>query len=450
MVDHHDDGSDLATLEFSLQQLRATARLRPRRERGSIARGEPEMQEGGAQEKQERRHGHEHPPWMGHDEGGEAMPESGSSIHAGGTEAGERQSIHAGAQQGEGGREKGQPIHDREDDDQGAREPQRADIPQPEHEHAEETDGHRHPREENGPPGGGHGHGEGIGHRAASNFLPEAAHDEERVVDGDAEADHGHDVRRVGRHRHVASEDLRSRDAPRHGEQPHPERKESGHHRAESEKKEERHHGQDDHLGPVKIALGHLHEIVVEDEAARRHHVERARRHQAPQGGVEPGRQRGELERFHGRAAVLQLDHRANTMPVAGDEGLIGRIEIVGGTDTRDAGIVAQRLEGALHLGLERGIGGPEGGMAEDQVEGDGPVRELARHQVGGPAGFRAGENRRGGGPGALGNHHEGGGKGDEREDEQPSSPTIDPATPPFEKAAHRKRPLIRRTLPGK
>ena len=168
----------------------------------------------GAQEKQERRHGHEHPPWMGHDEGGEAMPESGSSIHAGGTEAGERQSIHAGTQQGQGGREKGQPIHDREDDDQGAREPQRADIPQPEHEHAEETDGHRHPREEDGPPGGGHGDGEGVGDRAAGDLFPEAAHDEERVVDGDAEADHGHDVRRVGRHRHVASEDLRSRDAP--------------------------------------------------------------------------------------------------------------------------------------------------------------------------------------------------------------------------------------------
>jgi hypothetical protein len=47
--------------------------------------------------------------------------------------------------------------------------------------------------------------------------------------------------------------------------------------------------------------------------------------------------------------------------------------------------------------------------MAEDQVEGDGPVRELAGHQVGGPAGFRAGENRRGGSPGALGHHHEGG-----------------------------------------
>jgi hypothetical protein len=56
--------------------------------------------------------------------------------------------------------------------------------------------------------------------------------------------------------------------------------------------------------------------------------------------------------------------------------------------------------------------------MTEDQVEGDGPVCELARHQVGGAAGFRAGEDGRGGGPGTLGDHHEGGSEGDEGEDE--------------------------------
>jgi hypothetical protein len=42
---------------------------------------------------------------------------------------------------------------------------------------------------------------------------------------------------------------------------------------------------------------------------------------------------------------VLELDHRANAMAIAGDEGLIGQIEIVGSTDTRDPGIVAQPLE---------------------------------------------------------------------------------------------------------
>src|SRR5207245_842706 len=35
---------------------------------------------------------------------------------------------------------------------------------------------------------------QGVGDGALANFVPEAAHDEERVVDGDRQADHSHDV----------------------------------------------------------------------------------------------------------------------------------------------------------------------------------------------------------------------------------------------------------------
>src|SRR5215467_12256874 len=73
-------------------------------------------------------------------------------------------------------------------------------------------------------------------------------------------------------------------------------------------------------------------------------------------------------------SSLLELHHRAGAMAVARDEGLIGRILIVGGADARDARIVAQRLEGASHFCLEGGIRGAEGGMAQDQIEGERPV----------------------------------------------------------------------------
>src|SRR5262249_36223258 len=98
-------------------------------------------------------------------------------------------------------------------------------------------------------------------------------------------------------------------------------------------------------------------------------------------------------------------------MPVARDEGLIGWIEVVGSADAGDAGIVTERLKRALHLRLERGIGGSEGGVAEDQIEGKRPIRKLPGHERGRAPRLGGGKAGGGGGPGAVRDYDEGGGE---------------------------------------
>ena len=175
---------------------------------------------------------------------------------------------------GEGGGQEGQPVEHGQRDHDGPRQPQRPDVAEAEHDHAEKPDGHRDPGEENGAPRRRHGVGEGLGNRPPPDLLAKAVHDEQRVVDGDTQPDHGHDVRRIGRDGHVARKQLGPRDAADHRQHAHAQWEEGGHHRAEGQQEEDHDHGKDDELGPLEVALGDLDEVVVDGQHACPDHLE--------------------------------------------------------------------------------------------------------------------------------------------------------------------------------
>jgi hypothetical protein len=88
-------------------------------------------------------------------------------------------------------------------------------------EHAQQTDRHGEAGEQDGPARRGDGASQRLRGRALANFLAEAAHDEEGVVDRDAQADHADDVRRVDRNRDEAGQQERARHRARHREPAH-------------------------------------------------------------------------------------------------------------------------------------------------------------------------------------------------------------------------------------
>ena len=90
------------------------------------------------------------------------------------------------------------------------------DEAEPDHGQAHQRDDHRDPGEQDGPAAGVHRLDDGfLDAEAEAEAFPEAGHDEQRVVDADAESDHGdHRRHEVGHRDHVAQEgDEREPDA---------------------------------------------------------------------------------------------------------------------------------------------------------------------------------------------------------------------------------------------
>src|SRR5215471_1240251 len=104
------------------------------------------------------------------------MPEASRTAPE--AESGNGQRVYVASQQGERGGQEGEPIENGQSDDERPRHAESPDIPQAEHEHAEETDGYGHAGEQDGPSRAGQRDGERSGHRPADDLLAETAHDE--------------------------------------------------------------------------------------------------------------------------------------------------------------------------------------------------------------------------------------------------------------------------------
>src|SRR6202020_127311 len=149
------------------------------------------------------------------------------------TAAGEAE---GGGQQGHGG------GHDDEHGDHGA-ERGAVDERQAEQEQAEERDDHGRSGEEHRPAGGGQGDDDrGLGRRPLVQCRPVAGHDEERVVDPDAEPDEGGEFGGEGGHDEAVADQVDGTEGDGDAEDRRGDGQEHGNNRPEGQQ-------QDDHGG---------------------------------------------------------------------------------------------------------------------------------------------------------------------------------------------------------
>ena len=106
-----------------------------------------------------------------------------------------RPSVEARSPRRQQHREQGEGGDDGDERDEQAAVAEAAQEREGHRDEGEEADRHRHAAEDHRPSGGGHGHDDGLVVGAAPvAFLAPAGDDEQRIVDGDAEADQGDEV----------------------------------------------------------------------------------------------------------------------------------------------------------------------------------------------------------------------------------------------------------------
>ena len=314
------------------------------------------MQKGQAEQEQDPDDGHEDAPGMRHHRRRQAMPEAQAGALA--VEERHAQRVHPRPQHRQERGERGEAVDDGERDHDRSRPTDGAEVPQTQEQHAEEADRHGEPGEQDRAARRGDGARQRLRRRARTNLLTEAAHDEERVVDRHAQADHADDVRRVDRHRDETGEEERAGHRAGHRQAAHRQRQRGGDDRAEDEQEQQRDRGQDHRLDAAEVSARHLGEVVVERDVADGDDLERVGADQRAERRIEIGRQAGVLEGGEARRLPVQLDGHERAPPVSRDErrGPPGRV--VGGSvvDAADAGhprIAAERGQGALELGAE-------------------------------------------------------------------------------------------------
>ena len=192
IVEDDDDAVRLLARELTPQDLLALSSLGAGRQYPDVARPEPDPAEGRTEQQEHGGHREQDLPRMGHDHGGQTSPEVLRRPTLARPE--HRPRIYSGPQHCQQGRQECQAIDHGQGDHEGAAEPDGPEVPEAERVEAEEPHRHCEAREEGRNARRPQRPAQGVGDGALANFVPEAAHDEERVVDGDRQADHSHDV----------------------------------------------------------------------------------------------------------------------------------------------------------------------------------------------------------------------------------------------------------------
>src|SRR5919107_623746 len=166
--------------------------------------------------------------------------------------------------------QEGQPVEHREGDDYGAGEAYGVEVGHVEEEETHKAYGHGEPREQDGAARRGHGARQGFWHGVAADLLTETAHDEERVVYGYAEPDHGDDVGRVDGDVHQPRQEEGPREAAGDGQDAHADGQPGRGDGAEDEEQHQQRQGQGDRLGAFEVSLRNPLEVLVERHVPRR------------------------------------------------------------------------------------------------------------------------------------------------------------------------------------
>ena len=376
IVHDQHDRAGVGARELAAQQVGAAARLGPGRQRGGVVGAEADLAQRQAQHDERDGDRHHDRPRARHHDVGDAVPEGGR----GAVRAHERQAegVHARTEDGEQGGQKREAVEDGRHHDDHPRQPHRADRAGAQQQEARQADGDGDAGEHDRAARRRERAGQRLGAVAATQLLAEAADDEQRVVDGDAQADHADDVVGVGRDRREPAEHDSAGQARRDGQHADQQRQRGGHRRAEDQQEQRQHQRQHDELRAAQVRPGDLGEVVVHGGGADRGHVERVGAHLGSHARVESRRQSAERHRGECRRAAAQLDRHVDAVAVARDARRVRRRGVPRRADARDARVAAQGRQGTLDGGPERRIGRAQAGMAEDEADRGRLPRQLA------------------------------------------------------------------------
>ncbi len=226
--------------------------------------GQPELdaQERQAEEQQDGDHRGRHGDRAGHDGGRRAVPGPGLD-RPGLAAAPDGQGVDAPADDRQEGGQDRDRVEPGQEGDGHARVGEGAQEAEGEHQEGEQRHGHRPGREGHGPARGADGAVDGHGRLvAAVELLPVPGHDEEGVVDGQAEA---HGRRQVQReHRHVCEpvDRLEHEERRHHRQGAHGQGEQRGDHAPEDEQEQQQRDRDGDQLGPHEVGLDGLPDRV--------------------------------------------------------------------------------------------------------------------------------------------------------------------------------------------
>ncbi len=276
-----DDGLDVVLArarEIREELVVPGARLLVQRQRAHVARREAQVKERRAREQDQRDHWNEHDERPAHHGCRDGVPPSAPARVR--LEEREAQRFEARAEEHQKRGQECEAIEHGARDDDGAREAHRRQERALIEEHPRQSDRDGDAREGHRAAGGGHRDPDRVlGGATPAELLTEAARDEERVIDRDAQADERHDVLRVHRDVRDVREKEHARDPAHHRERADAERHERGDDRAEDEDKKDERERQGNDLSATEVVLQHRVEAVVDREDAGGLHAELVRRH---------------------------------------------------------------------------------------------------------------------------------------------------------------------------
>ena len=252
--DHHRVGA--AALEPGLDRLEQLARLRGAGERLQARVLQPGVAEGHGQQDQHGRDQH-------HDHRGEALDQPRQPVEQPTVGGVRGPGPDAAAPQAEQGRDQGDRGHHGHQHDPDPAPGQRAQERLGEHQQPAQGGGHGQPGEGDRAAGRGQGPLDRPGQlQAAAPLLAEAADHQQRVVHGQAEAEHGDDVDRVGRDVGELAHPEQDEQRPGHGHGRHQQRGDRGHDPPEDQEQQDQHDRQGQGLAPLQVLLGLLLEFL--------------------------------------------------------------------------------------------------------------------------------------------------------------------------------------------
>ena len=216
-----------------------------------------DVQERDAERHEERDPGDRHDARAPHHAGREAMPEAFSNLYL--TAMEQLQRVDSRSEHGEQCRQRHHGDHHGDHEDADAAVGERSQEVQREDQERAQRDRHRDRTEGDGAPGRLDRADHGLVDRApAGAFLAESTHDEQRVVDGEAEPKGGHEVDREDRDVRELCDGPEHHERAEHRDCTDQQREPGGDHTAEDEQQQQQRERDGDHLRTSQVALDRL------------------------------------------------------------------------------------------------------------------------------------------------------------------------------------------------
>ena len=263
---------ELALAEGTRESVEGGAGRDARRQDRRVRGVEPDVEERRAEQQQDRQRRQEDRDRAAHDPAREAGPRAVRVVD--GHDPPDREGIDPGADDREDRRQQRHGGDHREEDDDGAGDPDGPQDHELEQDEPDQSEEHGQAGEEDRPPGRRDGRDDGVRHpvrlvrRPGRELLAESARHQQRVVDAEAQPEERREIEDEDAHRRDArdAEDRRERDDDRRPADD--ERNAGGDDRSEHEQERDRRQGQRDDLAPLEVRFRHVLDVAVERRPA--------------------------------------------------------------------------------------------------------------------------------------------------------------------------------------